>query len=98
MTEPAIIKLAQAIAELMRPPGDATPVTVSTARYVTIALAAVKTGLSEKAIRRKVEEGVWVIGREWKRGIDGHIYIDMEGYDQWVEKAVASKSARTAFA
>ncbi|MFJ2990000.1 hypothetical protein ACIPF8_19210 [Collimonas sp. NPDC087041] len=95
MTEPAIIKLAQALAELVRPPGDAAPPAVTTARYVTIALASAKTGLSEKAIRRKVESGVWLEGREWTRGIDGHIYIDMEGYDRWVGKAVGSRNART---
>nr|WP_082807338.1 excisionase [Collimonas pratensis] len=67
---------------------------MNTARNVTIALAATKTGLSEKAIRRKIESGVWIEGREWTRAIDGGIYIDMEGYDRWVGKAVASKSAK----
>jgi hypothetical protein len=95
MTEPAIIKLAQAIAELIRPPADAAAPMINTARNVTIALASTKTGLSEKAIRRKIESGVWIEGREWTRAVDGGIYIDMEGYDRWVGKAVASRSAKT---
>jgi hypothetical protein len=86
ITEPGIYKLAQALAEIMGAGRDTSPAAVSTARYVTIALAAAKTGLTEKAIRRKIEDGVWLEGAQWKRGADGHIYIDMEGYEKWVVK------------
>lgn len=37
------------------------------AQHVTIALAATLTGLSGKAIRRKIEEGKWLEGREYRR-------------------------------
>jgi len=57
--------------------------------YVTIALAAQQTGYSEKAIRRKIESGVWVEGREFRRAPDGHILISMQGYVQWVEQGRA---------
>lgn len=58
------------------------------APYVTISLAAVITGLSEKAIRRKIEEGKWIEGREYRRSPDRGIFISIKGYSQWVEKAM----------
>lgn len=71
-------------------------VSISLSRYVTIKLAAHATGLTEKAIRRKIDEGVWVEGSEYRRQVDdGRIYIDMKGYDKWVEKEVASKYAKS---
>lgn len=66
-----------------------TPVTVSPAPYVTISLAAMITGLSEKAIRRKIEDGKWIEGREYRRSSDGGIFISIKGYQQWVERATA---------
>lgn len=64
-------------------------VCVAPAPYVTVALAAQITGLSEKAIRRKIEDGKWLEGREWRRSPDGGIFISMKGYQQWVEAATA---------
>ncbi|WNC88810.1 excisionase [Paraburkholderia sp. FT54] len=58
---------------------------VKTAPYVTIALAAIITGLSQKAIRRKIEDGKWVEGREYLRSPDGGIFISMKGFERWVE-------------
>lgn len=66
-----------------------TVVRVAAAPYVTIPLAAVITGLTEKAIRRKIEEGKWVEGREYRRSPDGGIFISLKGYQQWVEKVTA---------
>lgn len=31
-----------------------------------------ETGYSEKAVARKIEDGVWVAGREYVRELDGH--------------------------
>ncbi|MDJ1165971.1 excisionase [Burkholderia gladioli pv. gladioli] len=62
---------------------------IAPAPYVTVALAAVITGLSEKAIRRKIEDGKWIEGREFRRSPDGGIFISIKGYQQWVEKATA---------
>jgi hypothetical protein len=61
--------------------------TLQPAPYVTIALAATITGLSEKAIRRKIEDGKWLEGREYRRSPDGGIFISLKGFAQWVEKA-----------
>lgn len=87
-TDPTIFKLAQLISELAGRNAD-TPATVTSARFVTISLAAAQTGLSQKAIRRKIESGVWLEHQEWIRGKDGRIYIDMKGFTEWVEKAAA---------
>lgn len=64
-------------------------VQVTPAPYVTIGLAAAITGLTEKAIRRKIEEGKWLDGREYRRSPDGGIFISIRGYQQWVERAAA---------
>jgi len=63
-----------------------TVVQVATAPYVTVSLAATITGLTEKAIRRKIEDGKWVEGREYRRSPDGGIFISIKGYQRWVEK------------
>lgn len=63
---------------------------VTPASYVRIPLAAVMTGLTEKAIRRKIEEGKWLEGREYVRR-DGEVYISIKGYERWVEQGPASK-------
>lgn len=73
-----------------------------TARFVRVKLAADLTGYTEKAIRRKIEAGVWIEGQQFVRAPDNNILIDMEGYNKWVagqqlvgssQRAVESKSA-----
>lgn len=34
----------------------------------------------------KIDKGVWMEGREYRRAPDGHILIDILGYEKWVEK------------
>jgi hypothetical protein len=60
---------------------------VAPAPYVTVRLAAIITGLSEKAIYRKIEDGKWVVGREFVRSPDGGIFISLKGYERWVARA-----------
>lgn len=60
---------------------------IAAAPYVTVRLAAMITGLSEKAIRRKIEEGKWLEGREYRRAPDNRIFVSLEGYRKWVEGA-----------
>lgn len=59
---------------------------VAPADYVTVPLAAAITGLTVKAIYRKIEEGKWVENREYRRAPDGHLFISLPGYRKWVEK------------
>lgn len=63
-----------------------TGASVSPGPYVTVRLASQITGLTEKAIRRKMEEGKWLEGREWHRSPDGGIFISVRGYSAWVER------------
>lgn len=83
MTTP-IEQLARALADVCAPNLDPQYV-VTPSRYVRIALASARTGFSVKAIQRKIEDGVWVEGREWVRAPDNCILIDMEGYEAWVK-------------
>lgn len=62
---------------------------VAPAPYVTIPLAAAVTGLTEKAIRRKIEEGKWLDGVQYLRSPDGGIFISLKGYQKWVEQVRA---------
>lgn len=61
------------------------PVVVTPARYVLLPLASAITGYTVKAMERKIERGDWVEGRVYKRAPDGHILLDMLGYQTWVE-------------
>jgi len=89
MMDMTIIRLAEVLADLLG--RDDAPPKVYPARYVTVALAAAITGLTDKAIRRKIEDGVWVAGREYMRAPDGAIMVDMQGVEKWVGKGQASK-------
>jgi hypothetical protein len=60
-------------------------VQITPARFVTIDLAVKLTGLTEKAIRRKMERGIWAEGIHFRKR-DGGIFIDLRGYERWVEK------------
>ena len=57
-------------------------------QYVVINRAAELTGLSPKAIRRKIESGVWLQNVLWKKAPDGRIYIDLKGFERWCEGAM----------
>lgn len=63
----------------------ADTVMLTPAPYVTVPLAAACTGLSEKAIRRKIEDGKWIEGREYRRSPDGGIFISLKGFSTWIE-------------
>lgn len=58
---------------------------VAPSRFVTIELAEACIGLTASAIRNKIGKGVWVEGRQYKRAPDGRVYVDLRGYEQWVE-------------
>lgn len=59
------------------------------ARYVRLSLFERLTGYTQKAVRRKIESGAWLEGREYRRAPDGHIIVDLHGYQKWVEKSPA---------
>lgn len=57
---------------------------VAPARFVTIELAEVVIGLTAKAIRRKIEDGIWAEGKQYRRR-DGRVFVDLRGFETWVE-------------
>lgn len=61
------------------------PASILPARYVLLPLANVLTGYTVKAMQRKIERGDWQEGKVWRHAPDGHIVIDMLGYQRWVE-------------
>lgn len=54
-------------------------------RYVRIVKFADETGYTEKAVRRKIEDGVWLEGVHYRRAPDNAILIDMGAFNKWVE-------------
>lgn len=53
--------------------------------YVRVSKFAEETGYTVKAVRRKIEDGVWLEGKHYVRAPDGTIHIDMEAYKKWLE-------------
>lgn len=53
---------------------------------VTVKKAATMTGLTEKAIRRKLESGKWLQGRHFHRAPDGGIFIDLSAITDWFRR------------
>jgi hypothetical protein len=56
------------------------------ARYIRITLFCEKTGYTDRAVRRKIQEGVWQEGREFRRTPDRNILIDLNAYKKWVNR------------
>lgn len=57
---------------------------MSYAKYVRLPKFEELTGYTEKAVRMKIEQGVWMQGKVWFKAPDRHILINMEGYNEWV--------------
>ena len=55
-------------------------------RYKRIKQFCAETGYTEEAVRGKIRAGVWLLGKEYRKAPDGHILIDCEGYEAWVEQ------------
>jgi hypothetical protein len=72
------------------PNAQTTPtILVAPARFVVIKLAAAAIGLTERAIQGKIADGTWREGKEYRRGPDGRIYVDLRGVEKWVEMEAA---------
>lgn len=70
-------------------PAAGLTIAVAPQPYVTVRLAACISGLSEKAIHRKIEDGTWIEDREFRRLPDSRILIDLRASQRWVEWAAA---------
>jgi hypothetical protein len=58
--------------------------------WVLIPLFASLTGYTEKAIRAKIERGVWLQGKHYRVAPDGRITMNLLEYYKWVEGAKAA--------
>lgn len=69
------------------PAGRTAPgiIGIAPARYVRLPLFESISGYTQKAVRRKIDEGVWLEGQEYLRAPDGRILVDLEGYYKWAE-------------
>lgn len=66
-------------------------------RYLLIPKFCAESGYSDKAVRSKIFEGVWLENQQYRRAPDGRILIDVEGVERWVEGQPApSKPGRRA--
>ncbi len=59
------------------------------AKYVKLSLFCSLTGYSDKACRRKMEQGVWVEGIHYRRAPDGNLMMNLTEYERWVEQHAA---------
>lgn len=57
-----------------------------TARFMLIQAFSRAVGYSEKAVYRKIEDGVWKEGREYLRAPDGRLLIDLVGFERWLQQ------------
>lgn len=55
------------------------------ARYVRLTVFEVITGYTPRAVEAKIREGKWIEGRHYRKAPDGHILVDLKGYEAWVE-------------
>lgn len=69
---------------------------IAPSRYVLLTLASQLTGYSVKAMREKIRTGAWIEGRVYKRAPDGHILLDIKGYESWVENQQQVACAKSA--
>jgi hypothetical protein len=54
-------------------------------QYVLVPVFCLLTGYSEKAVRRKIADGVWIQGLHYRKAPDGRITMDLQAYCRWVE-------------
>ena len=59
--------------------------TITPARFVTLQVAEHAIGLSMAAMRAKIKRCDWTLNRQYCKGPDGRIYIDMEGVSKWIQ-------------
>jgi hypothetical protein len=53
--------------------------------YVLIHVFCAMTGYTDKAVRRKIEDGKWLEGKHYRKSPDGHIHMNIEEYRKWIE-------------
>jgi len=54
--------------------------------WVLIPVFAGLTGYTDKAVRRKIEDGVWIEGKHYRKAPDGRVTMNLQEYYKWVEQ------------
>lgn len=54
-------------------------------KYMLIGKMSQESGYSEKALRRKIEDGVLIQGVHYVKSPDGRININVERFQEWLE-------------
>jgi hypothetical protein len=54
-------------------------------RYVLIPVFCALTGYTPKAVQKKIEKRQWRVGQVVRKAPDGHVTIDLDAYEKWVE-------------
>ena len=65
------------------------PLPVTAARFLTVELFSAMTGLSPGAVRKRIERGVYLEGKQFRRAPDGRVWMDTKGHEQWVARETA---------
>lgn len=96
--DPKVLQLAELLASVLfsKANDDPPQQQVESSRYVTVKLFSAMTGYTVKAVDAKRANGTWVEGEVWITALDGRVLMDMEGYEEWVEKAPASRRVKKA--
>ncbi len=55
--------------------------------WVLIPVFCSLTGYTEKAVQRKIADGVFIQGKLYRKAPDGRITINLQEYYKWVEQA-----------
>jgi len=57
-------------------------------QWVLVPVFCQVTGYTEKAVRRKIESGIWRQGKHFLKAPDGRITMNIQEYYRWVEKSI----------
>lgn len=69
---------------------------VALADAVLLPMAEKATGLSVKAMRQYIENGLWTEGKEYEIGADGQARMIVAGFYAWVKSGIRAPSAKEA--
>lgn len=68
------------------------------ASFISLTLGSSGTGYTKRGVETKIHRHVWAEGKEYRRAPDGCIFIDMEGFEKWVQSQMRPEYAQTATA
>lgn len=54
-------------------------------RYVLLEVAELLIGYTVKAMHHKINDGVWLENKVWRKAPDGRRLVDLRGFEEWVE-------------